>query len=61
MISTVAIVFIVVGVVLLVALLAYITWPTISAACFGDSSRPLASQEPVRVEKTELPPLVTPV
>ena len=60
-ISTVAIVFIVVGVVLLVALLVYITWPTISAACFGNSPEPLARQEPMRVEKTELPALITPV
>jgi len=61
-ISTVAIVFIVIGVVLLVALLVYITWPTISAACFGNSSEPLASQEPAPIAKsTELPALITPI
>jgi hypothetical protein len=60
-ISTVAIVFIVVGVLVLLALLVYITWPTISAACFGNSSEPLASQEPAPVAKgTELPALITP-
>jgi len=59
-ISTVAIILIVVGVVVLVALLLYVMWPTVSAACFGNTE-PLASQEPAPVEKgTELPPLLTP-
>jgi len=61
MLGALAIILIVVGVVVLVALLLYMMWPTVSAVCFGDSSEPLASREPTPVAKgTELPPLVTP-